>query len=171
MSDQGDTDRTFTQADIDRIVQDRLAREQKKYDGNAAELAEQHKKRESELEAQLHETNARFTEVSSRVRDAQIGEAIARVSVERGIRDIDAASRLIDPNLVEVTESGVKVDVAIDALLESKPYLRQPRGSVDQGARGGKQRINREGLKHMTVDETNAALESGQLDHLLGRGG
>jgi hypothetical protein len=82
--------------------------------------------------------------------------------------------KLMNPALVEVTESGVNVEVAIDALLESKPYLREPmsRGSADQGARGSQasRGISRGDLEHMTHEQIIAAQDAGLLQH-LGIGG
>jgi hypothetical protein len=171
MSDQGDTDRSFNQEAVDKIVQERLARERGKHEQAALERAEEHKSKVSELEAQLHETNARLTETSSRAQQAQISEAIARVSVDRGIRDIDAAAKLLNPDLVEVTDAGVNVEVAVDALLEQKPYLREPiSGSADQGARGGTSRqITEADLQHMSTEEYAAAKAAGRLDHFFAR--
>jgi hypothetical protein len=70
---------------------------------------------------------------------------------------------------VEVTESGVNVEIAVDALLESKPYLREPinRGTIDQGARGSYSRpISREDIPLMTPEECSHHLRAGHYKHL-----
>jgi hypothetical protein len=165
-----DTQRSFTTEQVNRVVQERLSREREKAASRELELAETHKNTTAELEAQLHETNARLTETSARAQQAAISEGFARAAHERGIRDVDAAAKLLNPELVQVSEDGrVDVSIAIDALLESKPYLREPRsgGTADQGARGSYSTpITDADLKLMSDAEYDAAKRAGRLKHL-----
>jgi hypothetical protein len=162
--------RSFDTGQVNKIVQERLSREREKAAARELELVETHKTERAELETQLVETNSRLTEIASRVQQAQIGEAVARAAHERNIRDVDAAARLLDPSLVQVAEDGrVDVSIAVDALLESKPYLREPRtgGTADQGARGSyATALTAADIELMSPDEYESAKRAGRLKHM-----
>ena len=177
-------ERTFSQADVDRIVQDRLARaktappadyeELKKAAERLAELEEAQK---TELEkaqerAEKAERNAKAAaELAQRTR---VDSAIVAEAAKRGA-DTDIVVSMLDRNSVEFDSDGAPTNIAeaVDALLKDKPFLVTAggtRGSADQGARtGAPNQIAREALKDMSHAEIIKAQREGRLDQALGR--
>jgi hypothetical protein len=168
---ENNEERVFTQGDVDRVVQERLARDREQSRKREEEAVRAHADRAQELEAQLAQAQSELTAQTARAQQAAIMGEISRVAHERGIRDIDAAHKLLDPNLVTVHEDGtVDASVAVDALLESKSYLREPRsfGSADLGARGGgaTRAVTRDEIATMSVPDYEIARRAGRLRHL-----
>jgi len=167
MSDADNTERSFTQEQLNRVVEDRLARAEKTYEGRHADALKAQRDRADALEQKL-------AEQEQRIHDALVNSAITAAAIDRNIVDREAATKLIDRTNIVVTDDVVSgVEEAMDGLVYAKPYLVKPPpvGSVDQGARGGVPRFSREALKTMTVDEIIDAQNKGSLDHLLKGGG
>jgi hypothetical protein len=143
-------DRTYTQADIDRVVSERLARERNKY----ADYDEM-KKRLADMEAAGQTELEKVTKVAAEA-DAARAKAVAernellvttlltRAALAAGATDADVVVALLRSQF-SVDEAGELAGdpvKAINELLESKPYLRAgsngttTRGSADGGAHG-----------------------------------
>src|ERR1051325_7774664 len=136
-------DRTFSQADLDRIVKDRLARQRAQfadYDDlkeRAAKLEEFEQAQKTELEkaqeraAQL-EKNAE--ESAKRAQEALLRAAVVSEASKKNVVDPDAAVTLLNRSLLEFDADGAPSNVAdaIDALLADKPYLagKKPTGTA-----------------------------------------
>lgn len=179
-----DPGRTFSQADLDKIVQDRLARERQKYDGfddlkkKAEEFDKLQEAQKTELQkaqdraAQLERDAAAATELVQRT---LVNSAIVAEAAKRGI-DTDIAVAMIDRAALEFGQDGNPTNVAsaMDSLLKAKPHLANGGargGSADQGARGGgADQLSREALKNMSPEEINNALAEGKLTHVLSGG-
>ncbi len=126
--------KTFTQADLDRIVQERVARERGKY-ADYEEL----KKAKGELDTlkagQLSETEkgtkrATEAETKAQAAEARLRETVTRVEIERQARrlsivDEDAAYRLLDAAKLEYDGDGkpANVEALLKDLARAKPYL------------------------------------------------
>lgn len=186
--------RSFTQADVDKIVQDRLARQKaqfanfdefkekaERYD----EIAEQSKSEQQKLEEraqQAEEAAAKATERANRIlRKAQIISA----ATELNAVDPEAVHALLNENNFTVpTEDGeLSVTVGDDGsvtgakevvqafLAGRQSLVGEPRRpDFDGGARKptpSGQQITRDDLKRMTPEQINNAMEAGQLDHLI----
>jgi len=144
-----DKERTFTQADIDRIVKERLTREQARfadYDGlkkaaeelsklKEADLSEQEKltKRIAELEQAQADWDAQ-----AKAREMEVNERLLRAEV----RVLAAALNFIDPEeawkLADLTDATFGEDGKIEGvkkplekLAKDKPHL------IQQAASGG----------------------------------
>ena len=177
-------DRTFTQADVDRIVQDRLARAKatppSDYDDLKAKAA-----RLDELEAanktELEKANARAAKLEreaeqakTRAQEVTLRSAIVAEAARKQVVDPDAAVALIDRAALEFDSDGSPTNIAdaMDSLLKAKPYLAgggARGGSADQGARsGGPAQVTAAELKTMRPDEIVKAQEEGRLATLLG---
>lgn len=146
------TSRTFTQADIDRIVKERLERQRQQfadYDDlrqKAAKLDELEDAQKSELE-KLQERLAQEQKAREQLA-AQHKEALVRMTVERlaaaqGFLDPSDAYRMLDVQSLSVNDAG-EVEGAAEALkqlAEQKPYLLRPQGQIGatNPARGGGQ--------------------------------
>lgn len=178
------SDRSFTQDDVDRIVQERLARAKKELPPDYEELKAA-KQKLDELEAanatELERAQKRaedaekerekiLTEVrETRLRSAIIAEA---AKPERSIVDPEAVVQLIDRDTLDIDDNGVPTNVAkaMDALLEKRPYLvaaRQggnTRTSADQGARDrAPNQVTEAELAQMSPEQTVEARKAGRL--------
>jgi hypothetical protein len=181
-------DKTFTQAELDRIVQDRVAREQKKfgdYDdlkAKATKLDELEAANASEIEKAIkraEDAEARAKAASERATESARRAAVVAQATKAGAVDPDAVLALLPKDSVTVGDDGqvTGVEDAIKALLESKPYLvgstasAGATGSADGGARNagnGAAQLSRDDLKTMTSAEIVKAKAEGRLAHLLG---
>jgi hypothetical protein len=132
--------RTFTQADLDRIVKERLEREKGKYadyddlkrasvefkklkDAQLTE-AERATKRIQELEALQAEA-----ETTARARELEVNERLIKADVrvlagQMGFASPDDAYHLADLANVKIDDGEVKgVEKALQELAKAKPYL------------------------------------------------
>lgn len=175
--------RTFTQADLDRIVQDRLLRERQKFadyedlKSKAAKFDELESAQKSELEKaneRLAALERQAADAAQAAQDALLRAAVVSEAARRNVIDPDAAFALIDRAALEFAEDGQPLNVAeaMDSLLEARPYLVAQqggsRGNADQGARGGRSgQLSRDDLKNMSPAEIVKAQAEGRLQHLL----
>jgi hypothetical protein len=178
----GDESRTFTQADLDRIVQDRVARERKKYEGHAElakkakafdELQEAQKSELEKAEARAAKAEADAAEAVAKANARLVESAIVAEASKQGASNPALVRKLIETDAVTVGDDGqvAGVEDAVKALLADNPELvgagsAKP-GAADQGARGGgaKQLTSTAG---MTPQEIVQARKDGRLDKLLG---
>lgn len=187
-SGSGDGPKTFTQAEIDRIVENRLARERAKYSDyddikskadkyeelEAAQKTELEKAQERAKAAEKAKTEAEQRAKQALTRAAVLAEAAGKVV------DPDAAWRLIDSAAIEYDEDGTPSNVGdlVTTLLEERPYLAPDTAgsgagktgarSAEQGSRGSGDTIGREDLANMTPEEVEKAFSEGRLAHLTG---
>jgi len=185
----GDTDdKSFTQADVDRIVRERLARAKSTppddYDdlkAKAAKLDELEESNRSELEkaqARAEAAEKAAAAAAERVRQTNLRSAVISAASTAGAVDPDAGFKIIDQDAVTVGDDGqvTGAEEAVKALLESKPYLvgqaaPPPKtGSADGGRRGesddGKRQLTRDDIPNMTPDEIVKAEEEGRFADL-----
>ncbi len=186
-------DKTFTQADVDRIVQERLARAPKapadyddlkakagKFDeleaANATELEKAQKRAEAAEKA--------AADAVDRARQSDLRSAVIAEATKAGAVDPVAVFSLLKKDAVTVGDDGqvTNADPAVKELLELKPYLvgtasstttTTKTGSADGGARGsgggpgtGKP-YTQEDLQSMTPEAVTEAFRKGELNHLL----
>lgn len=159
-------DKTFNQADVDRIVQERLARQKsqfKDYDELKA-AAEKLEKIEAANKTELEQAQERAakaelqaTEATERAQRLLTEAAITSVATGK-LTDPTDALALIDKGAIEYGEDGKPSNIAalVDALVETKPHLAAgavsaPK-SVDLGARGA--------VKGATLDDAMALGDS-----------
>lgn len=140
--------RTFSQADVDRIVQDRLARESAKYadyDDLKKRVTEADEAGKTELtkaqeRAQKAEEAAKAAEDRSRLilrRGAIISEATSQGAV-----DADTVYALLasdDTIVVAKDDSVAGARDAVAALLKAKPFLKGEAGGKPSGGKPGGQ--------------------------------
>lgn len=175
-------DKTFSQADVDRIVQDRIARVKATppddYDdlkAKAARLDELEAAQKSELEKtqdklaalERERDDARLAAQETALRSSIIAEA-----AKKNVVDPDAVLALVDRSSLEFDSDGSpkNVESVVSALLDAKPYLtgKNGGGSADQGGRGTPrvQQVTREELRSMTDAEFLKAKSEGRLADL-----
>lgn len=181
----GVADRTFTQADVDRIVQERVARvkqtppdDYEDLKAAAAKLAELESANKTELEKERERAEKAEREAQAatqRAKDIALRSAIVSEAAKKNVVDPDAAVALLDKSSLEFDDDGTPKNIAeaMDALLEAKPYLvgggsngTRQTGAADQGARGngGKQISSTDG---MSPEEILKAVEDGSLTNYL----
>lgn len=177
--------RSFSQADVDRIVKERLARAKAEPPADYEELKAA-KAKLDELEAanstELEKAQKRLADMERKTADAEARaqENLLRAQVvaeaaRKNVVDPDAAVALLDRSLIEFDQDGSPKNIAqaMDSLLEAKPYLVAAsggtRGSADQGARqqGGPKQLARSELQHMTPEQISKAVDEGRADSLL----
>lgn len=176
--------RTFSQDDVDRIVQERLARAKTAppadYDdlrAKAAKLDQLEAANKSELE-KANERAARLerekTAAEELVQRTRIESAIVGEAAKRGV-DPDIAIAMVDRSAIDFDTEGKPMNIAqaMDSLLTAKPNLAsggaRPNGA-DQGARGqsGIEQLTRDQLKQMAPHEIVKAQSEGRLTRILG---
>lgn len=181
-----DPPKSFSQAEVDRIVQDRLARakatppaDYEELQASAAKLAEIEEANKTELEKERDKAakaEERALKVEAEAKEIRLRSAILAeaAKIDRKIVDTDAAIALLDRSTLELDDDGNPTNIAkaMDSLLEAKPFLVADsggaRGNADQGARGGGgKQLTREDLKTMPSAEIVKAQDEGRLDHLL----
>lgn len=181
-------DKTFTQADLDRVVEQRLVRERKKFadyddlktkaeqfDASEAEKLSAVERATQERDAALARQAELETDMwSARLHSGLLAEA---TKSERSIVDPEAAIEFLtgaDSDLVDTDENGNPTNVAdaMDKLLAKRTYLvgRKQTPSADQGARGGGAtgQVTEAELQQMTPHEIVQARKDGRLDKLMG---
>lgn len=185
---QGEQDaepeRTFTQADIERIVGERLARERSKfgdYDdlkAKAAQFDELESKNKTELEKAREAAQTAQTErdqALNHARDLMVRAALLHAATAAGAVDPEAVVQLADRSEVTIDDAGAVTgaDTAVKALLDTKPYLVKNTEGPSSGAAPNSGRnpaggqITRDQLTQMSPDEIDTARREGKLDHLL----
>lgn len=164
--------KTFTQEQLDAIINDRLQRERGKYADydalkaakaeldtlKAGQLSETEKitKRATDAEAKAQAAEAKVKELSTR------GE-IERQARKLGIVDDDAAYRLLDASKLEYDDAGqpTNAEALLKDLVKAKPYLVQGTGggNATNPARGQSAALTREDIAKMSPAEINKRWE------------
>lgn len=185
-----DPDKTFSQADVDRIVQDRLARVKPPADYDdlkkaAEKLAEIEAANLSELEkanTRAEQAEQQATAAQERANAALRRAAVVSAAGAAGAVDADAVFALLSKDAVTIGDDGqvTGAEEAVKALLESKPYLVgnssnvKPPSGADGGPRGAggddSQQLTRDDLTTMSPDQINEARLAGRLTKLMSGG-
>lgn len=177
-------DKTFTQAELDRIVQDRIARERQKYDGfddlkkKAKQFDELQQAQLSELEREKQAREKATADAKAAVDRANqrlIQAEILTAAMKHKAIKPEHLHRLIDTDTVTVADDGqvTGAEEAVSAFLEANPeYVGKstpPPGEADQGARkAAPNQLTREELASMTPEQIRKAVTDGRAASLLG---
>lgn len=176
-------DKTFTQADLDRIVAERLARAKVEPPADYQALKEQAEELAKLKASQLSETEKlqkaaqdaaaaakaaddRAKAAEERAAAALRRSAIIAAATRAGAVDPDAVVTLLDPSKVTVGDDGqvTGVDEAVKALLDEKKYLV---GSTPTptpgGADGGPRGVPATAIDDMPMDQYIAARKAGTI--------
>jgi len=181
-------ERTFSQTELDRIVQERVARakatpppdyEDLKNKASEFDKLQEAQKTELERERDAREkAEQRATQVETEAKEIRLRSAILAEAAkpDRKVVDTDAVIALLDRSTLELDDSGTPTNIAkaMDSLLEQRPFLVAPdggaRGNADQGARspGGVKQVTEAELKTMRPEAIEKARKEGRLNELLG---
>lgn len=184
----GGSDKTFTQADVDRIVQDRVARAK----GTAPADYEDLKVKAAEYDklADANKTELEKAQEAARKateeRDAAIATsretakqtAVLAAAATAGVVKPEQIYALLPKDAVTIGDDGqvTGADDAVKAFIADNPHFVGQKsngsGSADGGARGGSApgQLTRDDLKTMSPEEIVKAKEDGRLKTLLGGG-
>ncbi len=178
-------DKTFTQADLDRIVSERLARAKTAppadYDDlrkqadelkvlKASQLSDQEK-----LQQRAETAEKAALAAQQRTNDALRKAAVVAAAQRAGAIDPDAVLAMLPSSAVTVGDDGqvTGVDEAVTELLAAKQYLvgkpsTPTPGGADGGPRGkGSGTIQPDDLKNMSPEAIAKAYRAGELSHLV----
>ena len=171
------SDRTFTQAELDRMISDRLDRERKKY----ADF-DQIKQKAQKFD-EIEEANASQLEKAVKAARGEERAAVQREFAEQSARFAakaqlearlgkDAAAELLDDiNIAKYVNDDGTVDEDGIGALAARLAPASPPPNLHQGRQGQPQpgQLTRSELQTMTPEQIDAAASEGRLDHLLGR--
>lgn len=181
--------KTFSQAEVDRIVQERLARAKAKPPADyedlkaaAAKLAEIEEANSSELEkAQRRATEAEEAAKALKEQHSsyQIDTAIRLAAIEAKAADPGDVVKLLDRDGVTIGDDGqvTGVEDAVKGLLKAKPHLvgqQGPTGDGDGGRRGSSApgQLTRADVQQLAKsgrhEEIAQARRDGRLNEVLG---
>ena len=168
--------KTFTQEDLDRIVQQRLAREREKYadyDSLKAKAAEA----ESETERLIREAREQAaTEVKTQYQTRALRDAARAAAAGKWV-NADQAVKLVDLADLDPDADTFDTDVQerLDAYLADNPHLAvpttTPSGHNDAGSRTDSikpSQLTRQDLSNLTPQQIETARKEGRLDEMLG---
>lgn len=171
----GSDDRTFSQADIDRIFNDRLARERRKLaDEVRADLRkqwddEQHRKQQEEQQEfkPLYEKALEDKTAAERKADevaAQYRTRLAKVQIEKAAENTRLAAptvayKLIDFDQVQYTEDGdpTNIPALVKKLAEDYPDLVKPedtkRNGIEDTPKANGQDMTKDDIKNKYLQQ------------------
>lgn len=130
------TEKTFTQADVDRIIAGRLAKFAD-YDNLKSKVAEVEQANATDLEKAVAKAREEATaEVTQRANTRLVSAEVRAVASELGFRDpTDALAQFGDLTAVAVSDDGdpdgAAVKTRLEELAKSKPYLLKESGTAD----------------------------------------
>lgn len=135
------TEKMLTQAEVDKIVETRLARDRKKWETEyQAKLEEERKKltmtETEKLKAAKEEAEARAAKALAEANEILVRAEVKATAAEMGLVDGDAAYALVDRDSIEIKDGKVKgVKEALEALVKARPWLQGERkgGPVGSG--------------------------------------
>lgn len=127
-------ERTFTQADVDRLITERLRRKDEQYADydQLKEQAQEWQKIQDAKKSELDKANERLetlqgenAALAQRYNDALVRNAVTTKAAMMGFADPMDAYRMVTLENVQIDENGEAqgIDDLLKALSESKPYL------------------------------------------------
>lgn len=186
---EGDAPKGLTQAEVDNIVESRLARERKKYEGydefktKAEQFDEIQRENQSDLERERTDKEAEKARADKLAADNR--EIVARSSLLQEIAK--PTNKIVDPegavefllgadrDLLTFDDSGAPTNIseALEKLTEKRGYLvstgESPVSDADLGARGGSKvkQLTEADLQSMTPQEIVKARNEGRCEDIL----
>jgi hypothetical protein len=140
-----DPPKTFTQAELDDLIEKRIARERKKFEGfddlkkkaeeferqleekKLAELSEKDRAEElrKKAEEQAKQYASQLDQLQAQIRGERINNEFIKAATALNVAYVDDALKLADLSAVEFDEQGnpVGVDAIVKALVDNKPFL------------------------------------------------
>ena len=174
--EQATEGKTFTQEDLDRIVQQRLAREREKY-ADYDDLKAKAQQAETDQERAVREAREQaVNEVKSQYHTRAVRDAARAAAAGKWVNP-DQATALVDLSDLDPDDDGFDTQVAnrLDAYLADNPHLAvptdTPSASGDAGSRTSPQKaeqLTRADLQSMSPEQIDQARKDGLLADLMG---
>lgn len=175
---KGGEGKTFTQDELDNIINDRLKREKKKYEGiDVAEYKKLKKAAEDKAEAEKTELEKAKNKLDLLEKEKENTLNLANkrlilaefkvLAKEKGIKYVNDAYKLADLSTIEVKEDGSieGLDEIVDGIIKEKPFLVDTQeeskggtGKVDSKSKGDK------GKETSSLGQRLAEQKKAQLD-------
>jgi hypothetical protein len=137
----GDAGKTFTQAEVNEIIEKRLARAAKEKEKALEDERKKAAMTETErLRAAKEEAEAQAAKTLAAANEILIRAEVKSIAADMGLVDGDAAYALIDRDSVELKNGKVTgVKEALEALAKEKPWIKkgEAKGSVGAGTNPG----------------------------------
>lgn len=183
--DDGGGQPSFTQADLERKIAERLAQERKKYSDygdlkkKASEFDKLAEQQKTDLQKAVEAARAEGrTEVQQKVNDRLL-KAEVRALATGKLADPADALRLLDLSQFEVSDDGETdgkaIEAAIGDLIKNKPYLAaRPSGFQGSdsdgpaGKPGGPEQVTEAEFSRMSPEQRVTARREGRLAEVLG---
>jgi len=174
--------KTFTQDELDKVVQNRLAREREKFSDHdelkakAAKLDEIEAANQSELEkAQVAREKAekQSAEVLAKANERMLKAAVLSEAAAAQVKKPELLFRALDKNGLTVGDDGEVSGAkeAVEAFIADNPEFvgKQTPKEADQGARGNgaDNQVSEAELANMTAEQIKKATDEGRLSGLL----
>lgn len=179
-------EKMLPQSEVDRIVQDRLARAAKGQPSKDELAALREAKAKLEEIEQAGATELEKANAAREKAEAKAAEALARSEdtlkrasamaelAKQGVTNVEGALRALDKTGLTVGDDGTVsgVEEAVKGLLEAIPEFvgKAVPKKVDQGARGssGPDQVTAAQLETMSAEEITKATREGRMADLLG---
>jgi hypothetical protein len=161
-------DKKFTQADVDRLIQDRLEREKKKYADyddlkksakQLQDIQNSHKTDLEKLQDQISELQGKFTAAELEARTNLLKSAIISAAAKLDFNDPQDAYRLLNTAKLSIEDDGAikGLEDALLKLAQEKPYLKkQAQVKINPTNPTSGDRLTLDAIKKMTPEQINA---------------
>jgi len=148
--------KTFSQQEIDRIIEKRLSLERKAWkkqvddDNLKAQMSV-----EERLKAEKGEAETKANEAIVKANQRLVRSEILNKAANLGVIDTDAAYKLLDKDDIDVDDDGnvTGVEEAIKALITAKPYLIKKTSSDDTNKSGDDQQGSNNKKKSVSLND------------------
>ncbi len=148
--------KTFSQQEIDRIIEKRLNRERKAWkkqaddDNLKAQMSVEEK-----LKVEKSEAEAKATEAIVKANQRLVRSEILNKAANLGVIDTDVVYKLLDKDDIDVDDDGnvTGVEEAIKTLITAKPYLIKKTSSEDTNKSGDDQQGSNNKKKSVSLND------------------
>lgn len=148
--------KTFSQQEIDRIVEKRLSRERKAW---KKQVDEDNLKAQMSVEERLKvekgEAETKATEAIVKANQRLVRSEILNKAANLGVIDTDVVYKLLDKDEIDVDDDGnvTGVEEAIKALITAKPYLIKKTSSDENKKSGDDQQGSNNKTKSVSLND------------------
>jgi len=148
--------KTFSQQEIDKIIEKRLSRERKAWKKQVDdEKLKAQMTNEEKLKAEKVEAENKASEAIVKANQRLVKSEILNKAANLGVIDTDAAYKLLDKDDIEIDDDGniTGVEEAIKTLITAKPYLIKKTSSEDTNKSGDDQQGSNNKKKSVSLND------------------
>lgn len=148
--------KTYTQDDINKIIEKRLNRERKTWKKQVEdERVKAQMTTEEKLKTEKAEAENKANEAIVKANQRLVKSEILNKAADLGVIDTDAAYRLLDKDDIEIDDDGniTGVEEAVKALITAKPYLIKKTSSDENNKSGDDQQGSNSKKKSVSLND------------------